>query len=173
MDISEKEGKEKMEEQKFGRPQMIALVVLRVMIGWHFLYEGVSKLMKPNWSAAGYLMQARGLFAGMFKWMAGTPEVLSVVNLMNIWGLIAIGLGLILGCFTRIASVAGILLLLLFYLCVPPFVGFYYSIPMEGSYMIINKNLIEMAALFLIAITHSGMYLGIDRILHKLFRKRQ
>ena len=43
--------------------QMTAVVVLRVLIGWHFLYEGVSKLTTPGWSAAGYLLQSRGCFA--------------------------------------------------------------------------------------------------------------
>ena len=160
-----------MEEHKSNQLQMIALVVLRMMIGWHFLYEGVAKLMKPNWSAAGYLMQSRGIFSGIFKWMADTDTVLHVVSQLNMWGLTAIGLGLILGCFTRIASVAGMALLLVFYLCNPLFVGFYYSIPMEGNYLIINKNLVEMAALFVIFVTYSHRYIGIDRILYKLFQK--
>ena len=42
---------------------------------------------------------------------------------------------------------SGILLILLFYLCNPPFVGYFYSIPMEGSYLIVNKNLVEAAGL--------------------------
>lgn len=162
-----------MEEQKFNRLQMITIVILRVMIGWHFLYEGVAKLMKPNWSASGYLMQARGIFAGIFTWMANTPAVLNIVNIANIWGLMLIGLGLILGCFTRLASLAGIFLILLYYVCNPLFVGYYYSIPMEGNYLIVNKNLVELAALVVIAVTFSGRYLGFDRILHKLFRKNQ
>ena len=72
-----------MEEQKFNKVQMIALVLMRVTIGWHFLYEGVAKYLKPNWSAAGYLMQARGILAPIFKWMVDTPSVLSIVNVMN------------------------------------------------------------------------------------------
>jgi len=160
-----------MEDKKFNHLQMIAIVVLRVTIGWHFLYEGLTKLMKANWSAQGYLLQSKGIFAGFFKWIAETPNVLNVVNQMNIWGLIAMGLGLILGCFTRIAAVAGMVLLLLFYLCNPIFVGFYYSMPTEGSYLIINKNVVEMAALFVIAVTLSGRYAGLDRIWHKLFIK--
>ena len=66
-----------MEQERFSRLQMIALVVLRVVIGWHFLYEGVAKLLKPNWSAAGFLLQSRGPFADVFQWMAARPEVLA------------------------------------------------------------------------------------------------
>jgi len=150
---------------------MIALTIMRVVIGWHFLYEGIAKLMKPNWSAAGFLLQAKGIFAGIFKWMAGTPDVLAVVNQMNIWGLIAVGLGLMLGCFTRLSSLAGILLILLYYVCNPLFVGYYYSIPMEGNYMIVNKNLVELTALFVIMVTNSGKYAGFDLFIHKLLKK--
>jgi thiosulfate dehydrogenase [quinone] large subunit len=153
------------------RPQMTAVVVLRVLIGWHFLYEGLSKLANPGWSAAGYLSQSRGPFAGLFRWMAADPSVLSDVNLLNKWGLTAIGLGLILGCFTRLASAAGLLVILLFYLCNPPFVGYFYSIPTEGSYLIVNKNLVEAAALAVVLVTGSGRVAGLDRIIHALLRR--
>jgi thiosulfate dehydrogenase (quinone) large subunit len=160
-----------MEARKKLKWQNAALFLLRVTIGWHFLYEGTAKLLKGNWSAAGFLLQSKWLFAGVFKWMANTPAVLSAVNLMNIWGLIAIGLGLILGCFTTAASVAGILLILLYYVCNPPLVGLFYSIPMEGHYMIVNKNVVEMAALFVVAVMGAGRIAGLDLILSKAFRK--
>jgi thiosulfate dehydrogenase (quinone) large subunit len=131
----------------------------------------VAKLLKPNWSAAGYLLQSRGLFSGIFRWMAADPNVLSTINLLNMWGLTLIGLGLILGCFTRLASASGIFMIVLFYLCNPPFIGYFYSIPMEGNYLIVNKNLVELAALFVILVTHSGRSLGVDRIIHRLLRR--
>ena len=69
-------------------------------------------------------------------------------------------------------SIAGILLILLYYVCNPLFVGYFYSIPMEGNYLIVNKNLVELAALAVLAVTFSGRYAGIDRILHKLLPAR-
>lgn len=152
---------------------MTAVALLRILIGWHFLYEGVAKLMKPNWSASSFLLQARGPLASLFHWIANRPEVLAYVNLMNIWGLILIGLGLILGCFTRTAGTAGLLLILLYYLCNPPFIGYFYSLPSEGSYLIINKNLVEAAALLVVLALHGGRYFGVDQILHKLLRRTQ
>ena len=153
------------------RAQMATIVVLRVLIGWHFLYEGLSKLANPTWSAAGYLTQSRGPFAGLFRWMAADASVLANVNLLNRWGLTLIGLGLILGCFTRTAAVSGLVVILLFYLCNPPFVGYYYSIPAEGSYLVVNKNLVEAAALAVILVTGSGREVGLDRIIHGLLRR--
>jgi thiosulfate dehydrogenase [quinone] large subunit len=162
-----------METGKFTRLQMGALVLLRVFIGWHFLYEGMAKLMKTNWSAASFLMQARGPLRGFFHWMAGSPEVLRYVDLMNVWGLILIGLGLILGAFTRTASFSGLLLILMYYFCNPPFVGDFYSLPSEGSYLIINKNLVEAAALLVTFAFCSGRFYGIDRIINKYLAGRR
>jgi thiosulfate dehydrogenase (quinone) large subunit len=158
--------------QRYTHLQMSALVLLRVFIGWHFLYEGVAKLQLESWSAAGFLLQSRGPFEGVFRWMADTPAVLEAVNWMNMIGLTAIGLALIVGLLTRFAALAGAFMILLFYLCNPPFIGYYYSIPMEGSYLVVNKNLVEMAALLVIAATYSGRYLGLDRIVHGLLSRR-
>ncbi len=152
--------------------QMATIVVLRVVIGWHFLYEGIAKLTKPSWSAAGFLLQSRGPLSGIFHWMAADPDRLAVINQMNMWGLTAIGLGLVLGCFTRLASASGILIVLLFYLCNPPFPGYFYSIPMEGSYVVVNKNLVELVGLAVILVTGSGRAAGLDRIIHGLLRRR-
>jgi thiosulfate dehydrogenase (quinone) large subunit len=157
-----------METAKYTQLQMVALALLRVVIGWHFLYEGIAKLLKANWTASGFLQQARGPLAGLFHWMAGNAEVLNYVNLLNIWGLILIGTGLIVGCLTRTASAAGILLILLYYFCNPPFVGYFYSIPAEGSYLIINKNLVEASALLVTLAMASGRFYGIDQVFHKL-----
>ena len=162
----------KREDGKLSRVQMIAIVALRVLVGWHFLYEGLSKLTSAGWSASGYLKQSRGPFSALFHWMAADPSLLSTVNQLNMWGLTAIGLGLILGCFTRIASAAGLLVILLFYLCNPPFVGYFYSIPTEGSYLVVNKNLVEAGALAVIFVTNSGLAAGLDRVIHRLLRGR-
>ena len=161
-----------MEETTFPRTPMIAITVLRVFVGWHFLYEGLAKLTAPSWSAAGFLKQARGPFADLFRGLANQPNLLANADLITMWGLTLVGAFLILGLFTRLASLAGIGLVLLFYLCNPPFVGYFYSIPTEGSYLIVNKNLVEAAALGVILVTRSGRAAGLDRIIHRLLRGR-
>ena len=161
-----------MEDGKLSRWPMIAITVMRVFVGWHFLYEGIAKLTAPSWSAAGYLKQARGPFAGLFKSLAAQPDLLANADLITMWGLTAVGVLLVLGLFTRLASLGGIGFILLFYLCNPPFVGYFYSIPTEGSYLIVNKNLVELGALVVILVTGSGRFAGFDRILHALFGRR-
>ena len=103
-----------MEDGKLARGPMIAITVLRVLIGWHFLYEGIAKLSSPSWSAAGYLKQARGPFADLFKSLAAKPDLLANADLITMWGLTAVGLLLILGLFTRLASLGAIGFIVLF-----------------------------------------------------------
>jgi thiosulfate dehydrogenase [quinone] large subunit len=161
-----------MEDGKLSRWQMIAITVLRVAVGWHFLYEGIAKLSSPSWSAAGYLKQARGPFADLFKWLAAQPNLLANADLITMWGLSLVGVLLILGLFTRLACLGGIGFIVLFYLANPPFVGYFYSIPTEGSYLIVNKNLVELCALVVVLVTGSGRFAGLDVILHGLFGRR-
>ena len=160
-----------MEEGKLSRSAMIAITVLRVVVGWHFLYEGIAKLTSPSWSAAGYMKVSRGPFAAFFHWIAGQPQLLDKANLITMYGLAFVGVLLILGLFTRLAAIGGIGFVLLFYLCNPPFVGYFYSIPTEGSYLIVNKNLVEVCALAVILLTRSGLFAGLDRIVHGLFTR--
>jgi len=161
-----------MEGGKMSNWPMVAITVMRVAVGWHFLYEGIAKLTAASWSASGYLKQARGPFAGFFKWLAAQPDMLANADLVTMWGLTLVGALLILGLFTRLASLGAIGFILLFYLCNPPFVGYFYSIPTEGSYLIVNKNLVELCALVVILVTGSGRFAGLDRILHRLFSRR-
>jgi thiosulfate dehydrogenase [quinone] large subunit len=161
-----------MADGKVSRGPMIAITVLRIVVGWHFLYEGIAKLTAPSWSAVGYLKQARGPAAGLFRWLASQPNLLANADLITMWGLTIVGLLLMLGLFTRLASVAGIAFILRFYLANPPFVGYFYSIPTEGSYLIVNKNLVELCALVVILMTGSGRFAGLDRILHRIFARR-
>ena len=76
---------------KLSRGPMIAITVLRVFVGWHFLYEGIAKLTSPSWSAAGYLKQARGPFADLFRWLASQPNLLANADLITMWGLTLVG----------------------------------------------------------------------------------
>jgi thiosulfate dehydrogenase [quinone] large subunit len=158
-----------MDDMKLSRGAMIAITALRVFVGWHFLYEGIAKLTAPSWSAAGYLKQARGPLADLFRDLASRPNLLANADLITMWGLTIVGVCLILGLLTRLASLGGIAFILLFYLCNPPFIGYFYAIPTEGTYLIVNKNLVELCALVVILLTGTGRFAGLDAILHGLF----
>ncbi len=161
-----------MEENKsFTTWQTTALVVLRLLIGWHILYEGMSKLLIPNWSSLAFLKESKWVLSGFSQWIASNAGVLNVVDFLNTWGLIAIGAGLILGLFTRIASISGAILLFIYYLNNAPLIGLEYSVPTEGSYLVVSKTLIETVALIVLAVFPTGLMAGLD-ILVLQYRNR-
>ena len=105
------------------RGSMVAITVLRVLVGWHFLYEGLTKLSAPSWSSAGYLKQARGPLADFFRGLAADPGQLANADMVTMWGLTLVGACLILGLFTRLSSLAGMGFVFLFYIATPPFMS--------------------------------------------------
>lgn len=150
---------------KYTNAQLSWLVILRIAIGWHFLYEGLVKLINPNWSSVGFLLDSGGFLGYFFQSLANNPGTVNIIDQLNIWGLILIGLGLILGLFSRPACIFGIMLLATYYLSHPPFTGLKYAVPNEGSYLIVNKNLVELIALAVLFVFPSSRHLGIDRLI--------
>ena len=145
--------------------QLYGMVTLRILIGWHLLYEGIAKLLNPYWSSAAFLLDAKWIFSGVAEWMVATPSILSLVDNLNIWGLTLIGACLMLGLFGRHVSLAGMLLVLVYYLFTPSFWWLEYARPGEGSYLVVNKNLIEACALFVIYLFPTSKIIGLDRLL--------
>ncbi len=151
--------------------QQVLLVALRTAIGWHFLYEGYVKLVTPGWgpdglplaawSSAGYLRGATGPFAGVFHAIASSAG-LGTIDVMVAVSLAAVGAGLMLGALTQLACAGGMVLLAMFYLSAIPLDG----LPgprLEGAYLIVNKNLIELAALAVVHAFRTGRIAGLDR----------
>jgi uncharacterized membrane protein YphA (DoxX/SURF4 family) len=153
--------------------QEAALLLLRIGIGWHFLYEGLVKLLVPGWTAAGFLAEARGPLAGAFHWMAAHPAVLRAVDLLNVWGLVLIGLALVLGAFSRLAALSGAALLALYYIASPPFPSLGANGVAEGAYLIVNKNLVELLALLVVAAFPSRGFFGVERALGSALARRR
>lgn len=140
---------------KYSTLQTTVLTILRLVIGYHFLYEGVDKLLDPTWTAGSFLFQANWLFQDIFHFIAETPAVLKIIDVMNIYGLILIGIGLILGLWSKTAAYFGALLLLFYYIAIPPFMNYQ---------LFIDKNIVELLALLIIALFNTSEIIGIDRI---------
>jgi thiosulfate dehydrogenase [quinone] large subunit len=151
----------------YSRPQTLWLVILRLLIGWHFLYEGLVKFFNSGWTAYPYLMDSKGFLSDFFQSLAENKGFLDVSNHVNIYGLILVGLGLILGCLSRYASIGGIIFLAVYYLSHPPFVGADFMISTEGSYLWVDKNLIETGALLVLIYFPTSHIIGLDRYIFK------
>jgi uncharacterized membrane protein YphA (DoxX/SURF4 family) len=153
--------------------QQWGLIVLRIIIGWHLIYEGIVKLINPGWTAENYLTNSRTFMSETFHAIASNPTAMELVNFLNIWGLILIGAGLLLGFCARTAVFAGIFLLFFYYISYPPFHGFNFGAPQEGSYLLIDKTFIEMVTLSVLALFPGTLNLGLWSLLKKLKIKEQ
>ncbi len=170
-----------MNDTTYRPVQQFALITLRTVIGWHFVYEGYYKIWSPAWSpvgtplarwtSAGYLRGASGPLAGLFQRMVNagwTPWLDRTVKVC----LLLIGLSLILGLFTRFGAWGALLFLTLFYLLYVPLTG----VPQpgnEGTYLIVNKTLIEAVAVVVLLAFDTGAIAGLDLLLRGRRSKRQ
>jgi len=91
----------------------ITITVLRVAIGWHFFYEGISKLFAENWTVQGFLTNATGPFSEFYHWLSVSSGLMRVVDVLNVYGLILIGVTLFIGMAFRLAAISGVTLLTL------------------------------------------------------------
>ena len=154
-------------QSSYSKLQMTALVGLRLLIGWHFMYEGVVKLLNPNWSAQGYLMGSEGFFSGLFEWIGSSTSLTAIADFVTVWGMVLGGLTLMLGVLVKPAAFIGMVLLAMFYLAYPPFPGIESTAPTEGAYVIVNKNLIELFGLLVVYGFPTARAWGIERFFIK------
>lgn len=151
----------------YSRSQLIVLVLLRVLIGWYFLYEGLSKLLTPAWTSFAYLNDSAGIFKPLFLWLTENSTIMKIVDIININGLILIGLSFILGAYVKFLSYGGIGLLTLYYLSHPPLIETNYLLRTEGSALWVDKNLIILCAILVILYFPSSKRIGLDKYLLK------
>lgn len=87
------------------------LTLLRIILGWYFLFEGISKILVSGWTSRNYLLGSTWIFSDFFYWLASSPTLVGIVDFLNIWGLILIGISLFVGLFVRWASLFAAILL--------------------------------------------------------------
>lgn len=136
-----------------GKFHKISLFLLRIIMGWLFLYAGVTKVINPNWSAAGYLKGAK-LLPGFYNWLL-SPNILPGINFVNEWGLTLLGVSLILGIGVRFSSILGAVLMILYYLPL----GFPYP---DAHSFIVDDHIIDAAVLLFFAGSRAGRVMGLD-----------
>jgi uncharacterized membrane protein YphA (DoxX/SURF4 family) len=147
----------------------ILITALRMAIGWHFIYEGLAKIWAGHWTASSFLLGTSGFLSGFYHALAHTPALLRLTDVLNMYGLLIMGLALFLGFWIRIASVSGFLLLALYYFAYPPFGPTSWS-NADGNLFIVNKIFVEAVALLVFALIKDRGY-GIDRLRRFLLRK--
>ena len=98
---------------------------------------------------------------------------LDVANWLTMYGLCAMGICLMLGFLTPFAAICAAAFLAMIYLSIPPWPGLPPNPKTEGHYWIVSKNLVELIACLLVAVTASGYWFGLDRLFFCARRRRR
>ena len=154
------------------RTQQAAIAVLRMATGVVFLTAGLEKLLaKEAFDAAGFLKfgTAGAPYLGTAAegaiynpthdfWvnLAGNATLMPFINSLVVYGEIAIGVALMLGLFTRFASVAGTLMMALFFVAAWSF-----------GHGIVNEQLMYGIVTAVLGIVAAGRYYGLDAVIEK------
>ena len=154
-----------MNSINYSKGQLTALVALRIAIGWIMLYQGIVKFYTPGWTSKGFLVTSDGWFASIFKMLGSGDGLVSVLDFLNIYGQLAIGLGLILGVFVNIASIAAIIMLAMYYLSHPPFPGL--SAMEMTNDLIVTDLILLIAGLFVTICFPTAHIIGLERLWKK------
>jgi uncharacterized membrane protein YphA (DoxX/SURF4 family) len=117
------------------------------------LVDAAGKLLTPEQRARGPV--------------AMPPTRINQIDAITMWGLATIGVLLIAGLCSRLAAVAAAALLFSFYLAMPPWPGVPPAAGPEHS-LWVNKNLIEVMALLVLASVPSGRWFGLDALAGRL-----
>ncbi|GAB3422190.1 DoxX family protein [Haloparvum alkalitolerans] len=133
------------------------VLALRLMMGFAFLNAGLSKLLGPEpFSAYGYLAFAvpenGGPAVGAFLWMANSAAFMAFVDVAVPFGQIAIGLGLIVGAFVRLAAFFGASMM-----------GMFYLANWDVAHGLINGDFAYLLVFLAVAAFGAGRILGLDR----------
>ena len=133
--------------------QKLFLFLTRVALGVMYFYAGITKVLDPSWSAAGYIGSAKN-FTWFYQWLL-QPEILPLTNFINEWGLTLLGVSLVLGIGVRLSSVLGAILMLLYYF---PAVEF----PFVGHGFIVDEHIVYALILLFFAAIRAGRIWGLE-----------
>lgn len=140
--------------------QKIYIFLLRISLGILFFYAGVTKVLNPSWSAAGYLKGAK-TFSEFYNFLL-QPNLLPITNFVNEWGLTLLGVSFLLGIFVRLSSWLGALLMLLYFL---PILSF----PLVGERgFLVDEHIIYIFALLVVGSSKAGRFWGFENWCSKL-----
>jgi len=132
-------------------------LLVRLVVGYWFLMAGWNKfafVAGEPFTAAGYLANAQTPIAPLFQFVAGTPWLLELTNLMIPAGEFLIGLGIILGALTRLAAFFGGVLMTMFYLG-----------NADWGHGFVNGDLMGLLLFVIVGAFAAGRIMGVDAIL--------
>ena len=134
----------------------VSLTAGRIVLGWLMFYAGLTKLITPGWTAAGFLSGAKTL-TGLYAWLA-TPGLIGIVNFLNAWGLTLLGVSLIFGLFVRWTAWPGVVLMALYYFASN-------ALPAVPNGFLVDEHVIYALLLVIFFYANAGKHFGLDALI--------
>jgi thiosulfate dehydrogenase [quinone] large subunit len=134
--------------------------LLRVLIGWVFLYAGSWQILQ-NYSAGGFLKHVV-TFHEFFAAFA-TPQMLPFTDFLMKWGHFLIGLSFVSGFLVRVSGPFGILLMVVYYFAHMdwPFIENHLS-------LFVDYHAVYAIAIVYLIAHRAGHVLGLDGLIDRL-----
>jgi len=132
----------------------LSLLFLRIALGLNFIYLGWSALF--NQSLEGTL--SGHAMGSLYVWL-NSPNSVAWLPALASWVFLVAGVCLVLGLFTRLAALLGVVLVLASYV---PTISFSHFALAE----LINDDLIVFFCLLVLIFGKAGHYFGVDKFLH-------
>lgn len=136
------------------------IFVLRILMGWTFLYAGASQIWE-NFDTAGFLDHVV-TFHSFFSIFA-QPAVLPVTDFLVKWGHLLIGLSLISGLLVRVSGPFGILLMVTYY-----FAHMKFPYIEENINFLIDYHLVYTTVIVYLIAHRAGHVWGLDGLLDRM-----
>src|SRR5688572_15354375 len=140
-----------------------AIVVLRIVMGWVLFQGGITKLINPDFTAAGFLtnLPEGNPFIAFFGSLAGN----SVIDGLVAWGLTLTGVGLMLGALTRWCAFWGAVMMMFFW-AASLTGGLAQGLPIAHGW-VVDDHVVYAALLFGLGAIGAGRILGVDGLLER------
>ena len=141
--------------------------------GWvKYLDDLDSRYTAASWELLESDQRAKGAW-GESWWNPLTWTRMEQLNAMVTYSLTAIGLCLMLGFCTRLAALGGAAFMAFIVLSQPAWPTIYPPAPaVAGHALLVNKDLLEMLCLLLLATVPAGRWGGLDYFLYRLLGRR-
>jgi thiosulfate dehydrogenase [quinone] large subunit len=141
------------------------IALLRLSMAWVFLYAASHQVF-GGFSIAGFLGSTK-TFHWLFTPMAAEP-IAGLLTVLVAYGHLLIGLSLLTGLLTRVSSIFGIALMLLYWMAHMDFP--YIS---ATTNFLVNEHIVYALVLGLMIATHAGHIFGLDAWAARLDQARR
>jgi thiosulfate dehydrogenase [quinone] large subunit len=141
------------------KPTKLFLILLRVAVGWFFLYQGITAILDPQWSVLPFISNAH-TFPDFYMSMSDSITASYISYLIK--GLyVLIGACIVSGLFVRVGAFLGALIMLFFYF---PLLQFPYVRYADVTYYIVDYHLMMAILLIYLFAARAGEVFGLGTL---------